>query len=276
MSNLNVQTFINGEKHPFPPDMANAVFFDDFFQVMLAEQDLRISQNITENRIELSKDIGVNIQFIPYKDVTENVTVSIPIRYGEPVIVNIPGTNLVMLKDDKQGLRWVSRILSNPDVHNTFKIHSARNPDGDTAFYDDTVYFTFQDIFLVQYNREYNILEAVYQNYADVVDKKDVHFKLVSRVETYYCENEQCKPVNIHDTETDGVRARYKGIPVSRSPSCWGCVTQPLIQPRITSTGGGTTYSSSSHYVWIIVLGAVLLLIGFAVWIVKRSKHRRH
>lgn len=53
MSNLNVRTFFNGKKHQFPPDMANAVFFDDFFQIENVETKLKINEGLTKGRIEL-------------------------------------------------------------------------------------------------------------------------------------------------------------------------------------------------------------------------------
>lgn len=288
MSNLNVRTFINGKKHPFPPDMANAVFFDDFFQLeSVGRPGLRLTPPINEkinDRIEFGKD-GINIQFLPYKDTTEKVTVSLPIRYGDNVIINIPGTNLVMLKDDSRaetnaGLRWVSRILSNPDIQNTFKIHSTTRKDGDIAFYGDTIYFTFQDIFLVHYNESSNLLEAVYENirnHEGGSDNENIYFKLVSRVETYYCENDSsgCLPVNIQDTETDGVKARYKGIPVSRSPSCWGCVSYPLIKAEQAESSESSEYNTTiqtkpnSSKVFLVfgLLLLLLTLVGiFLIW----------
>lgn len=255
MKDFTVKTFINSEKYKYPPDMANAVFFEDFFELENIQSGLKVGQIDKEGLIHLNKD-GTNLQFLPSKDVTEKSTIYIPVKYNTPLVIRIPSTNIVMFKENTQQLVWSSRVLSIPDQDNTFRLHSVNEKDGNYAYYGDTIYITYQNIFLIEYNAKSNQLEAIHESYENAVNNnRNIFFKLIPKVENYFCNSDSnCVQIkDVSNLQIDGVKARYNGKLVSRNPGCWNCSDIKSIRSIFTF--------KSNQKTWIIVILIILLAI---------------
>lgn len=262
LKDFTVKTFINSKKYKYPPDMANAVFFEDFFELENIKSGLRVGDIDNQATIQLEKK-GTNLQFLPSKDVTEKSTIYIPVRYNIPLVIRIPSTNIVMFKENQKQLVWSSRVLSIPDQDNTFRLHSVKEQDGSYAYYGDTVYITYQNIFIIEYNARNNYLEAIHESYENAIkNNRNIFFKLIPKVENYFCNsNSNCVQINdLSKIQVNGVKSRYNGQMVTRNPACWNC-------PDIETLNSIHNLNSTSKTWLIIVLIILAIILGLiTVW----------
>lgn len=271
LDDMEVNTFVNTDQYPFPPKLPNAVFFEDSFSLQNVktglELEIPVGKKLQTSRVHMGDPPGMHLQLLPFRTSMERIQYYIPMKYRSPVVFNIPGTSLIIIKGDDMKLKWAARILNTPQIENTFKIHSVNHPNQDIAFYNDTVYITYQDTNIVTIGANNN-LEVMYQDYQTAKSNgENVEFKLIPKIQSYYCDNGECKPVKLQDTDTNKDNATYKNSPVTRNPKCWG------LCDYITSHGLDLSSSSTSSVLVPIVLIIVGLIVVFGIFmfIVKRK-----
>ena len=230
MKDLKISTFIDQNIFKFPPNIPNATFYQDPFFLENVETGMSATIppkdeiDIWKIKFNDKKDY-VNIQLLPVRNTMYTDQVYIPVRHTEPVIINIPGTSLVMRKDsDSDYLGWVPRLSSIEENQNTFKIHPIKSKKGiELVNYDEDVYITYQDIYIVEYVEEYNIVKVVYTTYEKAKSEgRNVTFRLRPNIQSYYCKDFECHPIELKDVKMNGLEASYKGNNVTRNPQCWG------------------------------------------------------
>ena len=259
LENMDVVTFINTKKYPFPPNTANAVLYEDLFILENIKSKKQIQlPTLDSSNVSLKEGEGINLQLLPYRDTTQKIQSYIPVKYGSSVVVNVPGTNLILSRNNSS-LNWLSRVLTVPQIDNTFKIHSVKNSDNSLMYYGDTIYITYQDIYLVVYNDIIDKLELVHSSYSN---KLNSQFKLIPRMEVFYCEDNNCKSVSLSQAKIDGVKAQYKKSIVTRNPSCWGICKGGKLEVSSTS-------QKSNIFVIIGIAGILILMI--ILWIRKNN-----
>jgi len=274
LDNMTVNTFINTKQFPFPPKLPNAVFFEDSFSLQNVktkmEIDLPPGTHLQTSQVHMDKDDeGLHIQLLPFRTSIERIQYYIPMRYNTPVIFNIPGTSILIVKGQTMQLEWAPRIINTPQVENTFKIHSVNYPDQDIAFYTDIVYITYQDSNIVVLNESTNNLELMYGNYDTAIKNgMNVQFRFIPKIQSYYCDGRTCKPIKLEHADIDKDNATYKGYPVTRNPKCWGMCNY------ITPTGLDLSRNKKSTNIILFIFIAIFLLIGIGVliWRLRRSK----
>jgi len=273
MKNLNVSTFINKTRFNFPPDIANAVFFEDFFALENVKTGLTINlppnDKLDTTTIMFNSQEGMNLQLLPYRETMQRDQVYIPVLYGRPLIVNIPGTNLVMVKSNNHNIGWASRILASPDIQNTFKIFPIDpKKTGKEACFGDIFYITYQDIYIIEYNSETNSLNAIYEGYEMALQKgRNIQFRFLPKMNVYYCNGSKCEPIPLEKTERNGVQARYNGAMVLRNPGCWG-----LCNSFVTGTDKLSWDDSPPGHgnsTWKLVLVILLILVIITLVVMK-------
>lgn len=249
MKNMNVKTFIDRSIFDFPPNIPNATFYQDPFFLQNVESktsvELPETNQLDITRIEFSNK-NVNIQLLPIKNTMYTNQVYIPVRHADTVIINIPGTSLIMrknLNDDFIG--WVPRLSAVEESQNTFKIHSVQN--NEILNYNEDIYLTYQDLYIVEYDAEANAIKTVYSSYSDAkANGLNITFRLKPNIMVYYCKDSKCNTVQLKDTDAKNLEARYDGQMVSRNPACWGmCDKKP------------------NRAIWILLL--IVVIVGIIV-----------
>ena len=263
----SVATYIDAEKFPFPPKNVNAVFFQDPFVLenVATGSRLRLLNRASDgNLVEFGEPQedgdkgGERTVLLPQRDTMYTNQVYIPVEYGEPVVLNVPGTSLLMRPVEHDYMGWVSRMAVDSGDQNVIRFHRANgDPEGSNLLnYDDTVYMTYQNVFVVVFDEDKQSLRLEYSSYADALTKGlNVHFRLSPRIQVYHCEDGECKSLSLAKTKMRGAEASHNGNPVSRNPTCWGFC------PKKTF--------AAKHLYWVF-LAAVLMLI-VTVWLVYRN-----
>lgn len=229
-----VSTFINTKKHSFPPDTGNVVFYRDI--VTLEEKKgktIEILETESDQLLRIKKDSNSNIEIIPAQVSTPSLVKYMPIRFGDPVQISVPGTSLIarssvnfpgMLEWDMTTGQFIGDDLS-------FRIMPSGKDKkiGDVLTYDDRFLITYNDISVIVINHNDETLRLVYKNLQDI-DRNDNSFQLICKMFGYYCNNGECKKIQINKTQTNGKSAKYNGNIVDRSPICFGmCQTNQEI-----------------------------------------------
>jgi hypothetical protein len=257
MNGLNSKVFVNSEKHVFPPDLPNAIFYLDTFHI----QNLKLNQNLgiyesTESEltemIKFEDDGQVNIQFVPAittKSFVENYMI---VRNGDSVNINIPGSSYILrARKFTDHIDWFVGASLTMIPQNIFNIFCKTKKIGEPLSYDDVIYFTHQTHPLfVDHNKHFVISSSSLLNLEN--NENNIFFKLIPTVQVYYCDGKICKTVNLKDTERKGFTATYNNKSVSRNPVCWGFCDRDF-----------------EGYDWVYILLLILVLIVIKLSLVK-------
>lgn len=259
LNNVKVSSFINTDIFPFPPEEANAVFYND----TLAMKDYKTGYTIgtKEDKIYLDKDKNVNIQIIPAQISDSKVLKYQPIHYGDNIQILIPGTSLFARESNsiENSLIWESSsgMFHGNDMSFRILPIGSKRKIGDILTYDDIFKIQYTDGSLVIVNPNYNYLELKY-----IQPKNETYnykFQFVSKMIGYYCDGKDSKPIPIKDIETLGKAGRYKGVTVGRDKECWGVCDYLII-----GTNQTVPYSKSppsKHNYTYIILSIIFLII---------------
>lgn len=220
----NMKTFVFSD-FPYPPNAPNALFYTDHFVFKNISKNIHIGMtenaSMTEN-VVFTNDNPIHIQFLPSQVARNYVENYVFVRNGDEIVINIPHTAFVLRKNDLDSqISWTMRAAVTNVPSNIFQIFTKNKKIGDILDYSDEFYFTFQGQPMV-YN-DLNMLSISSSSIQNSIENKDnIFFQLIPKIEVNYCENGVCKTTSLDQTETDGVQARFKNIPVERSPTCWG------------------------------------------------------
>ena len=274
MKDMKVSTFIDRSIFPFPPDIPNATFYQDPFFLENVETGMKVElppkDLIDVTRIQFTdSDQTVNIQLLPVRNTMYTNQVYIPVRHVEPVIINIPGTSLVMRKNANNNyIGWAPRLTAIAQSENTFKIYPTKLKKTKKKFqilnYDEEIYITYQDLYIIEYDPKYNTIKAIYSTYENAkADGRNITFRLRPNIQAYFCKDLKCHTVNLKDTDMDDLKATYQGNHIVRNPECWGMCKYKDANDLLTFSD----YPSKSHgKTWLIIMG-VLVIIGVIVWL---------
>lgn len=197
----------------------------------------------------------LEVQFLPVSNEKSRIKNSI-ICEGDMVIINIPQSSLALMKDSQDDfINWYMYAVSMHEDEDTFTIHSA-NPDkklGEPLNYDESFYFYYYENLLV-YDPEYNRLKLVRGSYDDNMSSHEnaslATFTLEPTVNVYYTHGDQCRSVQLRDTETKNEHAYFNGKPVRRSQDCFMSISKSGV-PKEDNT-----------YIYYIGIGIFLIILG--------------
>lgn len=250
LKNVKSTIFITN-KTPYPPDNANAIFYKDNFILQNVATGEKLGAKDTLNeRVEFTKNNPINIQLLPIKITRSYVQNYVLVNDGDEVAINIPNTSYVLRKSELSNeVKWLMRASVANVPNNTFRIHKYKG-DG-TLTYDDTIYFTYFG-HVLQYSQDNNRLETVNDDVEQSIQKGNhVLFKFIPKIDVYYCENGQCKTIQLEKVETKGEKAWYKGQLVGRNPNCWSLCDKK--------------HSCKWLVITIIITVAVILLLMYKI-----------
>lgn len=221
LKNVNTTYFIRNT-HPFPPYVANLMFYQDHFILRNVNTGAQIALS-DDNQVEFSNKDGMVLQFLPVESARTFLEKYIVINNEDKVVINIPTTSMILRKEGNyDDLVWSMKASIYWDPQNLFVIHSIKNiKKGEPLNYDDKFYFTYAGQ-LVVYDETQKILKTINKSVKEALqDNDNILFDLSPRVEVFYCENEECKSVDLSKCERIGSTATYNGIKVDRNSECW-------------------------------------------------------
>ena len=228
LKNVQVSTFVNREKFPFPPNWANAVFYHDILNLQDVKTKLTLSDKNgkiqNKDLLYMNSKRALNIELIPAQISTPQIVEYVPVRYGDLIRISIPATSLLATVDTfgLHNIHWEinSGISINPDI--AFKIVPVTQGRqiGDIISYSDHFKILYQDTTLVMMHDKTKQLHLKFNTNQN--EDNDAVFTFISKMTGYYCKNGNCEKVPISDIETDYLTGTYKGAAVSRNPHCWG------------------------------------------------------
>lgn len=224
MDDAESTVFINRKVSPYPPNLANVMFYKDHLQIQNTHNKTIMGIS-PKNKITFKIKSNQNIQIYPAVLGTTHMTKYLPIAHGDSIVVIIPGTSLVLRQDtDNNNIIWDQVALTIHNPENSFKIFSMRDDKkvGNFMDYDEDFYLTYNGQ-IVSHDNETNVLTLLDKaNKKDNANKATISFTTLPDAPVYYCKDKKCNMVSLKDTVTTGPTAKYENIPVTRQPGCWG------------------------------------------------------
>lgn len=249
---VEVNTFINTNRFPFPNDSANAMYYYDIITIKNIETNTFIGINM-ENKVEFSKNQNTNITLIPKKHIATEFSKYLPILYGDYFNISISNTSLVIKNNDDNS----NNLFWNKTSNTYFYFKIIPNVDkkiGDNVCYGDKFKLIYNDVDNTIVNSKLYILQIDPTIYST--------FYAISRMSGYYCEKQKCNQIYIRDMETNGIKGRYNGKIVGLESNCFGlCDFSTLNTPQLSKTYFSKGFGSV-FFISILVIVIVIYIIS--------------
>jgi hypothetical protein len=262
LDNMTSEVFVSTKYFPFPPNTANTIFYKDHFVFQNIETKMKLGleeNNQTSEQTVFSKVSNLHVQLLPLETTQTYIEVYVPVKHGDMVAVNIPGTSLILRKNIKNSmLGWILRATNVNIPNNTFQIFSKNKMKkiGEPLYYGEKFYLKYQGGTVI-YDEHLESLRVINFDHEDALqDNHNVYFNFDPRTEVYYCENNECKTVQLSQCKPDKLSATYNNIAVSRNPKCWG-----KCDPKHNKSNFPRTL--------VIVISIILVLVVIALIITR-------
>ena len=250
----------------------------DVVDIIDVVNKMSITANTRENDyIYLKKENKNNLQFRETTQTLGQISQYIPLQYGVPVQISIPGTSLLISNSDKNILTWNASPIVFSTEKTTFTVRSLDpKKNKDKIAYGDVFYITYgSENSIVVINTKFSRLEVV----KDSLDQIDINkqflykFTLESNMMGYYCDGRECKQIPIKDIETNGPIGRYKNVTVCRDPNCWGVCKYLELGTNSYSllSDKPPVIKTSKHVVLLFMFGLLSMIVFIlSIIIIKR------
>jgi hypothetical protein len=219
-------TFIDVDKFEYPPKDAGIVFCGDILRLNNVDNDSHVETAVQDEPIQFGSK-----GFVKMTIMDPNLFLNIPLKqqlnYGDPIVIVLDGTSLVMMNDgstDKR-LKWLLRLTPDFNENQTFYLVSAEGKDiGDTVNYNDKFHIVRNgQVSCLVVNNDSNTLEdfgpgpeaAKYRGLSST-------FSFTRASPLYSCVEGKCEEIDISEVEYAEGDATYFGKPVYRDPGCFG------------------------------------------------------
>lgn len=259
---VEVSIFLNTELFPFPPNLANTVFFGDILSIVTEDgkalnTTLPIAKGSTPLIVQKGATSHINLE--PPVHTANRVLHDLPLVYGDRIVLVVSGTSYVARAPSVIGknnaIVWMERLGVSPgEFGPEFSIVpiDGKRKLGDLVTYADRFGIEYSKLGMVAVNDSDPTHSFLYVDNSPELatlmgslhqapekegrEKMKIGFKFVSRMEGYYCEEKKCKSVPIRDItpvpypgEWDKSPAKYvlssgtyKGKSVFNHQGCWG------------------------------------------------------
>jgi hypothetical protein len=227
-NNVNVSSFIDINKFPYPSKQSNIVFYHDILNILNIGTKLTLggSKYITEdgNITGFSNEKALNITILPLEIKNIQISKYLPLKYGDYFNINIPSTTLLLTIGEYRSLIWKQIKGLTQETYAKFQIYpiDKNKKEGDVVMYSDIFTIRYNDIdFLTidKYNNNFFITPVANYDAKRATAISYPYFSFISKMTGYYCENGICKSVPISNINKDGT---YKGFIVGKEKECQG------------------------------------------------------
>jgi hypothetical protein len=241
LSKVAVSSFVNQEIYPFPPNTANAVFFQDVLNISSGTLQLSAGVRAGDPLIFETK-VGSNLQLVPVNPTNTRIVRDMPLTYGVVFDISVPGTALAGDTDvNSPGFDWKSLAQSVSDVQSGFSLVPLDNINkkGDIVSYGDKFSLQYGSSTTCVVHKLTGLLESSRKALSVLQEDHDLDtvFSLKSRMIGYYCRSGECKSIPISETSPDGSSARYQGATVGRFPGCQGTCKETVVKGSALKSG---------------------------------------
>ena len=238
LKRVEVSTFINTDKIPFPPKDIDTIFYEDDINMQSVSNDQYIGakavDKINETPPVLSLD-KFKLNFLTVNAENELLQRNKKLYYGDQVLINVPDTDIILTKN--KGLLW-NQILQPFKNDNYFTVKSKDGKKGEVKINDEIMLET-EGEFL---KSNVNSLEISQLSDND----SSFLFRINSMILGYYCEGDKCKKGDINSVK-DKKHA-------TRSPFC-------LNLCKKGSLDFSTSPPKNKDWIYIIVATIILVII---------------
>ena len=271
MDNIDSTIFLNTKKYPYPPKMANTVFYRDNLLIknielneFLETSPISDTKKTIDTQFSSKGNLIVQLLQVPADKSVDSQY--IPVRYGDKVIFNIPDTTLMMVGDsDTNMMSWASHNYTIPtEMAYIIKPINDDKKIGDIVSYSDK-FSIHINVYILGVDEQSHIETLYYDTYNQAKSKnKDVTFSFIPKIKGWYCDSidGKCKDIPLEKMTVgkDGV-GRYKNNIITRDPNCWGQCDKGV---------SGSVYTGlSSNKVYIAILVAICII--FAIIHMRRK-----
>jgi hypothetical protein len=281
LQNLKSTVFVS-KRYKFPPDHANSIFYTDKFTMTSLFNNMNIGiekggKLVLENQPQKT----TFIQFLPKQILRSYISKYLLVNCGDDVVLNIPNTAYILKKDEQNIINWQLALSGLDESGLTFQVRALNKKIGEPLDYEDSIYLTDKSLVLIfdETDNQYKLSNINPEN--QTPNRNKFLFKLSPHIQCYYCEDKECKKIELDKTERQGEKARYKNIPVSRHPFCWGACQSRDKYTLTSETGYLSCQDGDCNPVKtkvknqniFIVLGVILfflILLTMIIWAIKK------
>lgn len=275
LDNVEISTFVNTEIFPFPPKTANVVFFRDILELTTPNKKWKVgSPEIKGGELlYMSDTLSNNLQLIPAQVSAGQIAEYMPLLYGQPFQIAIPGTSLIARISPTYypGIEWDSTTgtFHGDDLAFVFVPSvNGNKKTGDIVTYNDIFSLRYQESYVVLH-KTYNYLMILHDDLGDIRQNDEYisEFSLTSKMMGYYCDNGQCKQIGIKDVrdfDVSGQFGYHNNSIVGRNKVCWGmCDTNFMRKKSLDAVlrSDGPSHSYKNHILLSMILFAVLIAL---------------
>ena len=224
-----VYTFLDTDMFPHPDNDANAVYAYDIAVMENVETGYTLDSRVVNQALpkyqlwfnDTPRSLRLQLanfdrpEFVPFDKLT----------HGEEITLYVPGTsmNLIGTVDNT--------VVASNTINNIVPFELVvigEKTDKKFMSYDDTYALKYGDSFVVLDAHLYFLyltnvtLEALVAGRGDSnQDAFFFQFKFRPQVDVYYCKDNTCFRTELIKTKTDGMKATYEGVNVTRRTDCW-------------------------------------------------------
>jgi hypothetical protein len=254
LRHLESTVFAN-KKIPYPPNLANTMFYFDNFVLNIPKLNLVLVDDTNVKFDTVNAENGLQIRLVPEQIKRSYVSNYIIVKVGDIININIPSSALLLHNDGKL-FSWTSE--SNTVELTKLTINALNKDVGESLDYTDSIYFTINS-FPVNYNAETDNLEILSistENMLADITSYNTIFKFIPFVTVNYCSKTGCNSIPLYKTTQNGPSASFQGVSAERSPVCWNQCT---------------TKKSDRTVIVIVVITVFILIIGLFLFFRKRK-----
>lgn len=268
----DVKTYsILDESYEFPPNISNAVFYNDIMTLKNTQTGWTIGKVEypveDHSPVRFDNDIDINIilisKFVDYLHTNE-----VPLLYGQNFAISSNGTSLTLNIGTNNYLTW-HHITGYEKADFCFKILPIDKSKkiGDVVTYTDKFNLFCNDI-PVYIDKKSGVLEFKVDTEVDYLGS----FSFLPKIYGYYCDGNKSKKVLIKKIETDGVKGFYKGNPVYRNKECFGICDNNYGNPLKYNILGIDV--NKNNILYIVIPISILVLIILIFLLIKCIKEK--
>lgn len=229
LNNADSKIFINTKKYKFPPDHSNTIFCYDEMQIKCNNLYMGLNDIEPPDTIYRKNGDFQNIQLIEYGISESNLLKYIPIKYNHKYNIRLSNTSYILIKNQYTNeLEWKNKILDTESPGITFSIKQYEiNKKDDVLYYKTKFYLYFNEINLCYINNNgifkttTKSIEQLIESEDENINESNILFEFIPKVDSYYCDNGECKYIELNDTNCEKEKCRYKNNIIYRNKGCF-------------------------------------------------------
>jgi len=267
MDHAKTKVFINKQKYYFPPEQANTVFYMDNFTLQNVDTGMFLEtspmSDKSNNGVKFDKNGDLIVQIIQIPEDLAAGTQYVPVKYGDPIVFNIPNTTLII----GSTMEWIQRSYSvTSDIaYKILPLTPGKNIGDDISYSDTFTIHTNINILGIVKNSSF---EKLYKS-----NNGNVVFRFIPKMKGWYCNNNnECTEIPLEKmVVNDKGIGTYNGLAIGRNPGCWGvCKYKIQDQPHLKPFD---IYNENTTPIFITIIITITILVTILITILILIKH---